>query len=108
MENNLYIGNYGENGIDILKINAKLVYESKLGSNKNTSYIVKNKNFLYSVIEIADKDTNSGYVVSYNLINGKVINLEKTWGEDPCFLNIDQLRNILYVCNYTRRFYSCL
>lgn len=103
MDNKLYIGNYSEDGIDVLENKENYIIKSKLGNDKNTSYIVKNKNFLYSVIETADIDTNSGYVVAYDIKNDKTINSKESCGADPCFLNVDILRNILYVCNYTRR-----
>lgn len=67
MQANLYIGNYSKNGIDIYKLNGDEVKKSKLGDSENTSYIVKNNNLLYSVIEVADKKNNSGYVEAYDL-----------------------------------------
>ena len=104
MKNNLYIGNYGKNGIDIVKIDMKSIKKDKLCDDENTSYIIKDKNFLYSVIEIADPQTKSGYVIVYDLQNKKKVNIKMSYDADPCFLSIDPLRRILFICNYTRWF----
>ena len=101
----VFIGNYSENGINKMEfINKNLNHTLKIGNFKNNSYICKYKNYLYSAIEIgANENVNSGEVVVFGLNQKepKLINKTISYGESPCFLIVDPTRDILYVANYT-------
>lgn len=103
MEKRLFIGNYSKKGIKIIEYdnNKKILKQYPIGNLENTSYICKNKKFLFSVIETTDEKKKSGYVVSYDILEKTVKNIVMSNGESPCFLTMDELRNILYVGNYT-------
>ena len=99
------VGNYSEKGINFLTfdINMKVDEICQLNDSNNNSYLCKLNNNLYSVVEIQEKDkTENGYVNSYKIENNKIIfiNRKTSYGKGACFLNIDSLRNILYIGNY--------
>lgn len=106
MKQIVFVGNYSEQGINKLEFSndTKLTQILKIGNLKNSSYICKYNNYLYSVIEIeGDEKVESGYIAAYEL-NGesvKLLNTTISYGKSPCFLIVDELRNILYVANYS-------
>lgn len=105
MKQIIFIGNYSKDGITRLEFNNNTFTETlKVGKDINNSYVCTYKEHLYSVVEIGgDENVDSGYVSSY-AINGnevKFVNSKVSYGESPCFLIVDELREILYVANYS-------
>lgn len=106
MKQAIFVGNYSEDGINQIEFdNGKIIYETlKIGNTKNNSYVCKYKNYLYTVIEVdGDEKEKSGYVSAYELKGNevKLINSVISYGASPCFLVVDESRDILYVANYS-------
>lgn len=105
MKQVIFVGNYSKQGINTLEFstNNNLKHLFTTGHFINNSYICKYKNYLYSVVEIeGDEKVDSGYVVAYE-IKGNELSLINTcisYGKGPCFLVVDESRQILYVANY--------
>lgn len=92
------VGNYSSKGIYCLDFDNGLFSHNELLPNfQNCSYIIKNQDFLYNVVEVSD-----GIVASHNLKNSsyKFLNSCSSYGKCPCHLMLDSARNILYVSNY--------
>ena len=103
---NLFIGNYCNNEMEILNLNNEMLATEKFKTKiykKNPSYICIYNDFLYSVAEIQDNTVNSGYVLAYKIINNglKFLNEKISYGNDPCYITYNKLFNILFVANYT-------
>lgn len=98
------IGNYSSKGIFCLNFNCGIFeHLSTLSSFPNCSYLIKNQNFLYHVVEVSKSEQfNGGMVASYHINNSSFTSLNYcfTYGKSPCHLTIDSYRNILYVANY--------
>ncbi len=93
MNQRIFVGNYAK-GIKEFELSEKQKFEyvKTIGELENNSYIVKFKEIIYSVIE-----TSNGEIVGYK--DGVVISNDKC-GELPCFLTVDEKRNIIYIANY--------
>lgn len=98
------IGNYSSKGIFCLNFNdGNFEPLSTFSDFPNCSYLIKNQNFLYHIVEVSkDKHNNGGTVASYQIKNHSfsLLNDSFTYGDSPCHLAIDSFRNILYVANY--------
>ena len=91
------IGSYSSKGITCLNFKDGIFEQSSILSDfADCSYITKNKNFLYSVIE------SSCRVVSYKQKGNSFsfLNTSSSFGDSPCYLTVDKVNNILYVANY--------
>lgn len=90
MSNN-YIGNYSR-GIHIIK-------DLKCTTKKrkkfyNCSYLCKNNDYIYAISE------SDNYIISCKLPSLKKINYKKIEGKGPCYITVDNDRNIIYIANY--------
>lgn len=98
------IGNYSSKGIVCLNFNHGSFEPFSTFSNfPNCSYLINNHNFLYHIVEVSkDKHYDGGIVASYQIENNSFSSLNQslTYGNSPCHITIDPLRNILYVANY--------
>lgn len=100
-----WIGNYTKNGIEQIHLQGKkatITLQNK--DYNNCSYLYKRGKYIYSVVEILkDGEYPGGYVVAYREEGQhlKFISMQKTEGAGPCFVTVDEKRNILYVANYT-------
>ena len=98
------IGNYSSKGIFCLNFNQGIFEPlSSFSDFSNCSYLIKNQNLLYHVVEVSkDKSYDGGTVASYHIENESftLLNHGFTYGKSPCHLAIDSSRNILYVANY--------
>lgn len=69
-------------------------------SFENCSFLCKNKNVIYSVVEYSDNPSfPNGYLVtrSSNLLP---IAQNNILGKSPCHITLDKSRNLLYISNY--------
>lgn len=98
------IGNYSSQGIFCLNFNSGIFEPlSTLSGFPNCSYLIKNQDFLYHVVEVSkDKYCDGGTVSSYHIKDQSFSFLNHcfSYGESPCHLEMDSLRNILHVANY--------
>lgn len=106
MEETLYIGNYTTNGINVMHIkNNKILSNLQFGTQfEINAHVCKYKDYIYCVAENRlDEVLGTGYVVAYKYNNDKVLflNRKSTLGEGPCYLTIDNKREIIYICNYS-------
>ncbi len=107
MKEILFIGNYSLNGINVLSFDESdgITEISQMGGILQiNSYIHKYNNYLYTIVEKQeDEIIGKGYVEAYRTQNGELnfINQKLSYGEGPCFVIVDEYREILYVCNYT-------
>lgn len=98
------IGNYSSKGIFCLNFKDGIFEPVSTFSNfPNCSYLIKNQNFLYHIVEVS-KDTyyDGGTAASYHIKNSSftLLNHKFTYGKSPCHLTLDFSRNVLYVANY--------
>lgn len=93
MRQEVYIGNYSK-GIMKYELNEEgnLKYLTTIGNLINNSFLVKYKEYMFSVSE-----TEDGEAVSYK--NEKILSRQKC-GELPCFLDVDLNKKIIYTANY--------
>lgn len=73
----------------------------KLNSSfENCSYLRRNKNIIYSVVEYSDNPNYSnGYLITRNS-NLVPIHKNNILGKSPCHIALDKSRNLLYISNY--------
>lgn len=102
MKQNLIIGSYSQNGIyQIAFKNGTLSPATSESSFENCSYLYKNKDIIYHVVEYSNNPLyKNGYVIARNR-HLKPISTSKVEGISPCFITVDTSRNMLYVANYT-------
>ena len=107
MKERLYIGNYSLKGINVVDFDEAAGIEklSQIGGEfQINSYVYKYKDCIYSVVENRnDEILGKGYVEAYKVKDGNLyfINQKLSDGEGPVFITVDEIREILYVCNYT-------
>lgn len=92
------IGNYSSKGIYCLDFdNGVFSHNQILPNYPNCSYITKNQDFIYNVVEVTN-----GAITSYHLKKSSfnLLNSCSSSGNCPCHLMVDSIRNILYVSNY--------
>lgn len=98
MKQSFCIGNYSSKGIFCLNFEDGIFKPFSNFSNfPNCSYLIKNDNFLYHVVE-----NNIGIINSCYMKNSSFFSLNhcSTHGSSPCHLAFDFIRNLLYVANY--------
>lgn len=105
MLDRIYIGRYSkQKGISICSYNDGSINEiDTLPLIEDPSYLYRNGNILYAVIETADYNgKNGGAVASFRLDDKPVlINIVNTMGQHPCYLITDSKRTMLFAANYT-------
>lgn len=98
------IGNYSSKGIFCLNFNRGIFEPFSTFSNfPNCSYLIKNQNLLYHIVEVSeDKYYDGGTVAAYHIESPSftLLNHRFTYGKSPCHLTVDSSKNILYVANY--------
>lgn len=97
-----YIGNYSQEGCQLVEFkDEKLISTSKTNAFQDSSYLYSKGEYLYHIVENPE-DNEHGYLVSYQRKRDHLhfINAKQLEGKGPCFLTMDEQRDILYVANY--------
>lgn len=69
-------------------------------SFENCSYLCKNNDIIYSVVEYSNNPNYlNGYLITRNC-NLLPINKNNILGKSPCHITLDKSRNLLYISNY--------
>lgn len=69
-------------------------------SFENCSYLCRNKNNIYSVVEYSSNpEYSNGCLITRNS-NLSPICKNNIIGKSPCYITLDKLRNLLYISNY--------
>lgn len=98
---NMLIGTYSQNGIYTLQFhNASLSLLNRSDTFENCSYLSYSSNHIYGIIEYSERDIYK---------DGALISMTPTFsnqyafpisGKGPCFILLDDIRNLLYIANY--------
>ena len=103
-EYNVFIGNTSKNGIYHYKLkNGKLIKKYETNNFERCTYLANNKSYLYSVIEVSDKENNGcGYIISYKKEQDRLIFVDKTssYGKGPCHIELSEDNRMIYISNY--------
>lgn len=101
MEQEIYVGCYSENGICKFKFNNGSLYNFETNNDfENCSYLCTANDIIYSIVEYSDSELyKNGCIISRNS-NLIPINYAILQGFGPCFIQFDNLRNVLYIANY--------
>lgn len=101
MKQNLFVGTYSNTGVYKLSFNSgKLDMIAQENSFENCSYLCRNINTLYSIVEGSSNELcKYGYISSRNL-DLLPINSSSISGKGPCFITFDKNRDLLYIGNY--------
>ncbi len=82
------------------KIGRFLKIDKKDSSFENCSYLCRNKNNVYSVVEYStNANYSNGCLITRNS-NLSPIFKSNILGKSPCHITLDKLRNLLYISNY--------
>lgn len=69
-------------------------------SFENCSYLYKNGNVIYSVVEYSNNiKYSNGYLIARNS-DLLPLSTSNIYGKSPCHITLDKLRNLLYISNY--------
>lgn len=101
MEQVFLVGTYSKNGIYKLKFNNGVLSTIKIeNSFENCSWLLKNGNIIYSVVEYSDNPVyENGYLTARNS-ELLPINSSSVCGKSPCHIAIDKVRHLLFLANY--------
>ncbi len=113
----IFVGTYTEaegsqrEGIYVYRMDpssGELIFESVMKGVINPSFleIHPQKSFLYAVNEVRSLNGQPGGGVSAFSINSKsgelnLLNVQSSYGEDPCYVSIEQTGRFALVANYT-------
>ncbi len=101
MIQNFIIGTYSQNGIYMLQFhNGSFSLLNKLDAFENCSSLCYSKNNIYGIIEYSERNRyqNGALIsVSSNFLDNQAFSI---LGKGPCFILLDDLRNLLYIANY--------
>ena len=101
MEEKFLIGTYSKDGIYKLDFKDKeLSQVQKNSSFENCSYLCISRDKIYSIVEYSNISKYQKGCISSRNVNLDVINTCFLKGEGPCFIKLDESRNLLYVANY--------
>jgi len=112
-EYTIFIGTYTKgNSKGIYKINidvqtGKFINKELISETINPSFLAvhPNKKKLYAVNEVADFDNKetgsvSEFGIDQQSLKLKLINIFQTGGKSPCYVNVDNKNNYVFVANY--------
>ena len=101
MEQIFLVGTYSKNGIYMLKFdNGNFLQEEAESSFENCSWLYKNDDIIYSIVEYSDISTyKNGYLVARNS-EFLPINSSPIQGKGPCHIEVDKERKLLFLSNY--------
>ena len=98
---NMLIGTYSQNGIYTLQFrDGSLSLLNRSDTFENCSYLSYSSNHIYGIIEYSERDIYK---------DGALISMTPTFsnqyafpisGKGPCFILLDDIRNLLYIANY--------
>ena len=101
----VYIGNTSNNGIYKYEfVKKKLVFCDYSNDFERCTYLAKNGNNIYGVLEL----NNNGYIVSYIDRDGNLINTgkSKSYGHGPCHISVNYKSKLILVSNYIDGFFT--
>lgn len=112
----IYIGRYSDTqGISAFAFNSengelKAIEDSDY--IPNSSYLYQQGSILYAVIETHSyRRKNGGAAACFRIDTAnhclKLMNIQNTYGQDPCHLITDKSRSMLICANYTEGSFSC-
>ena len=101
MIQNFLVGTYSQNGIYKLQFNNGILsFLDKLDTFENCSYLCHTPNNIYGIIEYSERNIyKDGALIS---VTSKLSApyVFPILGNGPCFILLDDTRNLLYIANY--------
>lgn len=100
----IIVGNCSDNGLyTYIFKNGSLIHSKNTNDVQKCTYIAKNDDIIYGVIEVQDDDNNgNGYVVSYKSEKDGLVYIDKeiSYGQGPCHISVNKNKNLIAVSNY--------